>query len=178
MPCLALLLACGAAALTAPAAPATRSPRRPPIPALHSLRLPAPLYLRPRPTLHPSARRRIPRPRLACRLHPALCPHPAARSAHLFALTRFARASPQRITSSQRPHTRARASPLFALRPPHPGPSPALRARLAPAPSSASCGASPPRFTSAPAPRYATLPTFALAVRPSARAPAWPRFAL
>ncbi|KAJ7787408.1 hypothetical protein B0H14DRAFT_2953398 [Mycena olivaceomarginata] len=171
MPCLALLLACGAAALTAPAAPATRSPRRPPIPALHSLRLPAPLYLRPRPTLHPSARRRIPRPRLACRLHPALCPHPAARSAHLFALTRFARASPQRITSSQRPHTRARASPLFALRPRTPGlrphSAPAWPPRLRPHPAALRPRALLPR------PRLATPPSPRLRLR-FAPAPALP----
>ncbi|KAJ7826239.1 hypothetical protein B0H14DRAFT_2817970, partial [Mycena olivaceomarginata] len=120
MPCLALLLACGAAALTAPAAPATRSPRRPPIPALHSLRLPAPLYLRPRPTLQSvCASPHLPRPRLACRLHPALCPHPAARSAHLFALTRFAPRFPPSASHVVQPPTysRPRFNRCFALRP-------------------------------------------------------------
>ncbi|KAJ7900638.1 hypothetical protein B0H14DRAFT_2671325 [Mycena olivaceomarginata] len=157
MPCLAPLLACGTAALIAPAAPATRSPRRLPIPALHSLCLPAPLYLHPRPTLHLSACRRIPCPRFACRLHPALCPHPAACSAHLLVLTCFARASPQRIMSSQRPHTCARASPLFALRPRTPG----LRPHSAPAWS--------PRLRPHPAALHphALLPRLCLATPPS-----------
>ncbi|KAJ7825971.1 hypothetical protein B0H14DRAFT_2818646, partial [Mycena olivaceomarginata] len=132
MPCLALLLACGAAALTAPAAPATRSPRRP----AHTC---AALAVFARPIVPPPAPYAAsvcasPHPAPMPRLPPAPRALPASRGSQRPPLRAHAlrpRFPPAHHVVAAPTYSRPRFT-VVRTAPPHPGPSPALRAPLGP----------------------------------------------
>lgn len=143
-----------ACALTAPAAPATRSLRRPPVPAQHPLRLRAPSYLRPCPAPCSPALRPLPPCFVVPPQHARGC---AAPTPHVLP-----------ACPSGRTPLRSHPAPRFPLA--HEPPPPALRPPL-PALCSRRGSPSPPHLapSQCPRPQFACTPRLAPAFRATIR---------